>query len=337
MGSTLMALWVGLRSSPLEWQPEITAGTEAGYLVHVASESPLEYTGLPPAQTSSFTWTGAVDSTAAKIIDSIPMRPHIVACWGDRYVGVTARLADHFGISGVGVEAARICNDKAAQRHVLQPFGLNPPWYAGTTLAELEQAVRDLRLPLVFKLRHASGGRGTTLIDKDTDLACLFGKTTLNYVPSTGFVVEEYVDGTEHSAAGLISDGVPLVYAIADKHLDNGRGRLQATTTIVPSALSSDQRALLVATAERAVIAAGLVTGGFHVDMRLTKEGHPIVLEIGARLGGDLINSHLVPIATGNALMPYGSLLDVLRSGVLPTVPMWTAAAAFASRAERGS
>lgn len=48
----------------------------------------------------------------------------------------------------------------------------------------------------------------------------------------------------------------------------------------------------------RAVKAVGIDNGPAHVEIMLTKDG-PKMVELGARMGGDCITTHLVPLSTG--------------------------------------
>src|SRR5699024_4799470 len=50
--------------------------------------------------------------------------------------------------------------------------------------------------------------------------------------------------------------------------------------------------------AKKAVYAMGIDRGPVHVEIMLTPSG-PKLIEIGARLGGDYITSHLVSLSTG--------------------------------------
>ncbi|MEU1755449.1 ATP-grasp domain-containing protein [Micromonospora matsumotoense] len=330
MACTKTVVHIGLRRPPLEWRAELAAGTELGYATHLVSDVDPAYTGLAPGGTTRF---GAAEPPAelagvlAAELRRLEPPAGVVVCWGDRNVEITARLAATLGLSGVGVAAALTCGDKAAQRKALEPYGVNPRWRAGTTLADLRAAVADLTTaaPLLFKLAHSSGGRGAAPVHDDTDLAEVFRATDKNYLPSTAFVVEEFVSGTEHSVAGLVHDGNPVPYAIADKTVGDD---LKAHCTVVPSALDPVMAEQVRAAACEAVRAVGLESGGFHVDLRLTDTG-PVVLEVGARLGGDLINSHLVPIATGGRLVPYRSLVDLLATGAAPGPAPYTRGAAM--------
>lgn len=316
-------LYLGLRRSPLEWRAELDAATVLGYDVLVTSDVSLDHTGLPADRTSRFEWADTAAATAAAIVDGLPAKPAAVLCWGDRYALITAHIAEALGLRGVGVDAAAGCADKAAQRRVLEPHGLNPRWRAGGDLADLRAAVAEFDGPVVFKLAHSSGGRGTAVVTVDSDLTRVLAATDLNYQPSTSFVVEEFIDGTEHSVTGVVADGRVTVFGVSDKGLGTG---LRTHTTVFPS-VSPDEGALIAA-ATTAVEAVGMVSGGFHVDLRWTDRG-PVVLEVGGRLGGDLINSHLVPLATGDAVEPYQSLIEVLTTGVVREPAKPTAAAAM--------
>lgn len=328
---TQTVVHVGLRRSPLEWRAELAAGTDLGYATHVAAETDLTHTGLASGHTTRY----GADKPPARLAEGLAGRLRtldppagVVVCWGDRTVELTARLAAALDLAGVGVAAAVTCGDKAAQRKALEPYGLNPAWRGGTTPADLRAAIADLDTgdPLLFKLAHSSGGRGMARVDRDTDPDRLFRTTDKNYLPSTAFLVERFVSGSEHSVAGLVHDGDPVAYAIADKTVGED---LRTTCTIVPSALNPAVAEQIGAAACDAVRAVGLESGGFHVDMRLTGTG-PVVLEVGARLGGDLINSHLVPIATDGALIPYHALLDLLGTGAAAKAVPYPAAAAMA-------
>ncbi|MDT0612520.1 ATP-grasp domain-containing protein [Streptomyces lancefieldiae] len=321
-------LHLGLRRSPLEWRPELDAAAELGHAVYVHSDTGLGHTGLPDDRVAVFTRTESAEDVAARALRQARdggHEPAAVLCWGDRYVDVAAKVAEALGLHGPSVAAAAVCLDKAAQRRALEPHGLNPRWRSGTTADELTAAVAELGLPLIFKLAHSSGGRGSAVIDEHTEPDGLVKLTSLNYEDSDAFLVEEFVDGSEHSVSGFVHRDEVVILAVSDKYL--APGELRTTTTIVPSALAPEQLARVHEAAERAVRAVGIETGGFHVDLRCSAEG-PVVLEIGARLGGDLINSHLVPLATGGAAQPYRSLVETLTDGELPRpAPFVTTAA----------
>ncbi|WP_433544889.1 ATP-grasp domain-containing protein [Streptomyces sp. CA-294286] len=321
-------LFLGLRRSPLEWRAEIEAAGACGLGVHVASDADLSHTGLPERRRGSFDRAAGLTDQATEAVRNVRAPEsgsgaHVaaVACWGDKYVGLTALLAERFKVRGLGEAAAVRATDKVAQRRAMEPFGLNPPWRAGRTVDDLRSVIAELGAtgrPLVFKSAHCSGGRGMAVIRPDSDPAEVWALTSANYSGTTDFLVEEYVEGSEHSVSGVVHDGTVRILGVTDKYLE---GPLSASwATAVPSARTRTQVKELRQTAEQAVLAVGLRTGGFHVDLRFGPRG-PVVLEVGGRLGGDLINSHLIPYAHREAVRPYESLLALLAGGELPDEP----------------
>ncbi|WP_406863825.1 ATP-grasp domain-containing protein [Streptomyces sp. HUAS MG47] len=321
-------LYLGLRRPDPEWRAEIDAAAELGHAVYVHSDTGLGHTGLPDDRIAAFSRSEPAEAVAARALEQARDAGHTpaaVLCWGDRYVDIAAKVAAGLGLRGPGDTAAAVCLDKTAQRRALEPHGLNPRWRGGSTPEELKAAIGELGLPLIFKLAHSSGGRGSTVIEADTDPDDLMKLTSLNYEDSDAFLVEEFVDGSEHSVSGLVHDGDVVILAVSDKTLEEAE--LRTTTTVVPSALSPERLAKVHEATERAIRAVGMETGGFHVDLRYSTAG-PVVLEVGARLGGDLINSHLVPLATGGAAQPYRALVETLADGALPRpAPFVTTAA----------
>jgi biotin carboxylase len=65
-----------------------------------------------------------------------------------------------------------------------------------------------------------------------------------------------------------------------------------------PSRLAETDQEKIKDLACRAVKAVGIDNGPAHVEIMLTKDG-PKMVELGARMGGDCITSHLVPLSTG--------------------------------------
>lgn len=65
-----------------------------------------------------------------------------------------------------------------------------------------------------------------------------------------------------------------------------------------PSQLNYDTKRRISEAAKLANQAIGITNGPSHTEIIVTEEG-PKIVEIGARLGGDCITTHLVPLSTG--------------------------------------
>jgi hypothetical protein len=126
-------------------------------------------------------------------------------------------------------------------------------------------------------------------------------------------LLEQMVIGSEHSISGLVANGKVTLNAIVDKKFD--RTIPIQYENVTPSLLSPDRQTSLCDMVRAGVAATGINWCGFHADVMVTQDG-PKILEIGGRLGGGFVNSHLIPYSIAG-FSPYRTLLDIAR-GIVP-------------------
>ena len=105
------------------------------------------------------------------------------------------------------------------------------------------------------------------------------------------------MSGPEVSVETLTLNGVCNVIQITDK-LTTGAPHYVEMGHSQPTSLNADMVAEVCEVAIAANKAVGIENGPSHTEIIVTPEG-PKIVEIGARLGGDNINTHLVPLSTG--------------------------------------
>jgi biotin carboxylase len=110
-------------------------------------------------------------------------------------------------------------------------------------------------------------------------------------------IIEEYLKGPEFSIEVMVIDGEPHVLQVTDK-LTTGAPHFVEMGHSQPTRQSKENSEKIRDLACRAVKAVGINVGPAHVEMILTKDG-PKMVELGARMGGDCITTHLVPLSTG--------------------------------------
>ena len=103
--------------------------------------------------------------------------------------------------------------------------------------------------------------------------------------------------GPEVSVEVITVDGVPNVLQVTDK-LTTGAPHFVEMGHSQPSRLAEGDLDKIRDLASRAVKAVGIKNGPAHVEIILTENG-PKMVELGARMGGDCITTHLVPLSTG--------------------------------------
>lgn len=105
------------------------------------------------------------------------------------------------------------------------------------------------------------------------------------------------MEGPEVSVEALTYNGATHVLAITDK-VTTGSPRFVEMGHSQPSTLNEEQQKQIESITKRAVKAVGIDFGPTHTEVIVTNNG-PKIVEIGARMGGDNITTHLVPLSTG--------------------------------------
>ena len=134
-----------------------------------------------------------------------------------------------------------------------------------------------------------------------------------------GVLVETYLDGPEISIDGAVVDGRYVPLFVARKQLSE-HPYFQETGHVVDASDELQRSPELMEMLRRAHVALGLRRGMTHSEVRLTSNG-PRIVEINARLGGDLI-PYVGMLATG--IDPARVAVDVVL-GREPDVEMTAA------------
>jgi len=308
----------------LEWEKreEIAACVSRGYGVIVLDKDPIAYAGFNVDHFISCDVTdveGAM-SLALSYISKHGLAIAGVVGWTDTGVYLVAQLALELGLPGTHPDKVAAVKDKVETRKLLEMVeGANPSYRIGHTVADLEDAILSVGVPCILKYPGASGGRGIIKIDDEPDdINALYIRFRSLCDPSkdavfkhqlSQFLVEKQVRGSEHSIAGMVYKGKVTILAIVDKQVEPQVGYQYRNS--LPSGLPILVQNQMCEIARKAILKSGTESCGFHVDI-MVENNIPYVLEIGGRLGGECINSHIIPMASGNAVKPYEMLIDIV-------------------------
>lgn len=218
----------------------------------------------------------------------------------DMPVRTVAAVVKEMGIIGIDEETALRATNKGLMRDCLKKHSIPiPAFYRVNTIDEYVNTVDKFPTGCIVKPADNSGSRGVFLIKdiKDKSLIKYVFEYSKKYSRSGEILVEEYMEGSEVSVETLSVDREVRVIAITDK-LTTGAPRFVEMGHSQPSQLSKEIRKKVEAVATGAVQAIGIENGPSHTEILITKDG-PKIVELGARLGGDNITSHLVPLSTG--------------------------------------
>ncbi|WP_327669499.1 MULTISPECIES: ATP-grasp domain-containing protein [unclassified Streptomyces] len=221
-----------------------------------------------------------------------------VVTWDEWHLVPTARLACALRLLSTSVEVMRACRNKATARTLFARHGVpSAASMKARTLLEAGLATMTLGYPAVLKPAAFAGSIGVIRVDHPEELPAAFAFASAGASRSRediGVLVEEYLDGPEVSVECITHRGATTAVAVTRKHLGPAPYFDETGHTVD----ASDPLLAQVAPAAAAAVKAlGVTDGVQHVELRLV-DGRPRLIEVNARIGGDMIG-HLVRLATG--------------------------------------
>lgn len=232
--------------------------------------------------------------------------------------------------------------DKFLQKQAFEKIGLDVPQFAEfSSFAELQSIAERFRFPVVLKPRNAGGSEGVRMVATAKELLQGFNhltNATKGYeeeyrLSGTAFQIEEFVDSQcELSVEILNTVTARHVIAVTDKYL-TPLPYFAEVGHSVPSVWSHDE--LVRTTALKACEALGIDRGLVHVEMKISKAGTPVMMEVNARPGGGSIPD-LIETITGKNVFELHCKSYVQDTVSLPPLTARGRAATAFLKAEAG-
>lgn len=226
----------------------------------------------------------------------------IMTLASDMPMRTVAAVSKELKLVGISEETALKTTNKSFMREALSKYKVPIPlYYRVNSEDEFIEAINLIRrkgYKCIIKPVDSSGSRGVSLVTEFCEKNIINSYNhAKEYSKSGDLMVEEYMEGPEISVETISIDGNCHVIQITDK-LTTGAPYFVEMGHSQPSQLSSKMKKRIINITKLANKAVGIKNGPSHTEIKITKEG-PKIVELGARLGGDCITTHLVPLSTG--------------------------------------
>lgn len=226
----------------------------------------------------------------------------IMTLASDMPIITVAKVSEELGLVGVDLDTAIKATNKSIMRETLKKAGVPVPlFFKANNLEECLIAVREIKekgYKCILKPSDNSGSRGIVLLSDfdDTTIKKSY-EYSKNKSRNKTVMVEEFMEGPEVSVETISIEGKCNIIQITDK-ITTGAPYFVEMGHSQPSSLGMETIEKIKAIAIDANKAIGIKNGPSHTEIKVTKNG-PKIVEIGARLGGDNITTHLTPLSTG--------------------------------------
>ena len=225
------------------------------------------------------------------------IQPDGVATIGSDLAAVTVNyIANELGLIGNSLETTALTTNKYLMRKKLSDSGLACPKFL---LAKQSTSLKEINLKflVIVKPTDRSGSRGVTKVSEISELRNAV-KRALSESLKNEAIIEEFIEGQEISVEMITWEGKHHFLSITDK-VTTGSPYFVETQQHQPSLISPQLRDKVLDTVYQALTCLGVIYGASHSELLITPDGDAYIVEIGARMGGDCIGSHLVRLSTG--------------------------------------
>lgn len=227
------------------------------------------------------------------------IQPEAVVTIASDLANITVQyLAEKLGLPCNSAESIYISTNKYAMRKALKQWGIPTPGFIKVAEGDdYEAAISGLSFPMIVKPTDRSGSRGITKINDITGLKnAVVAAVKESFEKSA--IIEEYIDGEEYSCEGISYEGIHHILAITRKYT-TGAPHFIETGHAEPANISQEVYSKIEKEIHGALDALKLRYGASHAEFKMDEKGNIRIIEIGSRMGGDCIGSHLVYLSTG--------------------------------------
>lgn len=220
----------------------------------------------------------------------------IVTAGTDVAVITIGKVCDELGLTGLSFEAARIASNKILMKKKYEECGVRTARFREVAFTEnLEEKIKELNFPLIFKAVDTSGSRGIIRVNFREEFESAREIVQKN-TRTDHFIVEEFIEGEEFGAQAFVYRGeVKFILPHGDYvfHGDTGVPIGHFAPYDLPTDIIEDASEQL----QKAIRAMGLDNCAINADFIL-KDGQTYVLELGGRSGATCL-AELVSIYYG--------------------------------------
>ena len=220
----------------------------------------------------------------------------VVSIASDLAVPTVNYVAEQLGLNGNKDAYSLIQTNKYLMRQCFDRAGIPSPRFHRLSSTKSIPSFDDWCWPLIVKPTDRSGSRSVQKVETHEQLC-----GSLNNAIEVSFakeaIVEEFISGIEVSVESISWRGGHYILQITDKVTTDDH--FVEIAHHQPSLLSEKDKTRICEIVKKALNAMHIENGASHSELKIAPNGDIRIMEIGARMGGGFIGSHLVPLSTG--------------------------------------
>lgn len=208
-------------------------------------------------------------------------------------------IAEKMDLPGINFTSAQLIKNKYEVRKRLYEAGADDTGLSYQIAGEedIKSAAERVSYPVMVKPCDGSGSRGAARVDGKEAFADAC-RTAMSCSITKKATVEPFINGVEYGVESFVCNGEAHILAVMKKWMTNPPYYAELGHA-VPSGLSLEIENKIRGCVAKAIEVLGINFGSVNMDLLLTEKGSVHIVDIGARMGGNLIGSHIIPMGTG--------------------------------------
>lgn len=208
-------------------------------------------------------------------------------------------IAQEMGLPGLKYKVAKLIKNKYLVKKCLfeQHVDDTEQVYEIHQNTDIRELTQQLTYPVMVKPCDGSGSRGTTRVDvaENLQFACEYA---MSESISHRAEIETFITGKEYGAESLVVNGEIQVLGIMQKWMTQPPYYAELGHSI-PSDLKPEIEEKVKTCVVNAIKALGINFGSVNMDLIVTGDDRVYIIDIGARMGGNMIGPCIIPYGTG--------------------------------------
>lgn len=202
-------------------------------------------------------------------------------------------VSENMDLPGLSYQVASMIKNKYLTRKLLVENAVDDMdnFIEVSSMEDIIGIEKKITYPAMVKPVDGSGSKGVRRVDNINELisGC---KNAFTSSLSGKVLIEEFIDGKEYGVEAFVHDGNIFILGIMDKIMTSPPNYAELGH-IIPSGIKNEKKVKSIV--KRAIHVLGINFGAVNMDILVTNDGKVSIIDIGARMGGNLISSHIIP------------------------------------------
>lgn len=223
----------------------------------------------------------------------------VITAASDYGVLTTAYIAKELNLPGLTYSVAEIIKNKYLTRQCLFENKIDDmkEFYLIENIVDLINIKNKIQYPIIIKPCDGSGSRGVIKVNAADELESAYQQAII-FSNTKKLEIETFIQGVEYGVESFVYNNNIQILSVIKKQMTAPPAYAELGH-ILPAGLTDDMENKIKTCVINAITALKINFGAVNMDILITPDNKIYIIDIGARMGGNIIGSYIIPNGTG--------------------------------------